>query len=280
MASQGRWHEARHQADVARSIDRQVANPFLFNELHHQIALTNSSRSPGISPAGLAREDAVAWLADMMMAASEWENLRALVDSQPHPELLNNHRIWSALSAERYIADDTEGMENARERAFEIDPSWPLDPLWPLPQSQVSPYLPLNIWDEIPFPSGDAVPVGTQRGGENDRELIMFSNSDVDMAVEIETAGWHRAVVFAHAHPSNGIWPIIQVSVPGVPPVAKYLNNQQERYYITPLLFRRGTNLLRISYVNDTERLAPNEDRNVILHAVWIEPTPMTTELP
>jgi Flp pilus assembly protein TadD len=278
LASQGDWDRAWHQADVARAIDADRAQAILLKEIRRQIRLTNSAAADGASVAALGRSDALAWLAQMYADAAAWQELVALVDSQPHPERITNAVVWHRLSLAEYFTGDLGGQLKARERAFEVNPDWPYEPHWTTRENETHAYWFDWQWRPLQLPPAEALPPGAARFGDNAEMISLYSTTALETSIEVEKEGWYRLVLWGYGQSSGAVWPLIELSVSSAPPTAQYLNHRNPRPHVSDHYFTAGRNTLRIAYVNDAERLAPGEDRNAVIREIWIEREPLVRE--
>ena len=130
-------------------------------------------------------------------------------------------------------------------------------------------------WREIPLPEQSALPGGMGRYGEDLEQINIHSAAALDLTLSVPRPGWYRVVVVMYGVPSNGIWPLVEVSVPPAPPDMKYVSTPYEVYHTSILHLDEGPNPLRFEYVNDLQLLAPDEDRSVRITNIWVENEPI-----
>ena len=87
-----------------------------------------------------------------------------------------------------------------------------------------------------------------------------------------------RVALVMQGRQSGSIWPMVDISLGPAPSESRYLNSRESRHCVVSQLFEEGTNVLRVSYINDGENLSPGEDRTAILESVWVEIEPLYSE--
>jgi len=82
-------------------------------------------------------------------------------------------------------------------------------------------------------------------------------------------SGPYILVIEARGTKSCAIWPYIAVSVNGILQRYVYVKGEVWRYYPVNLHLLEGENTIEIAYINDSERLNPEEDRNLYLRRFY-----------
>jgi tetratricopeptide (TPR) repeat protein len=282
-AAEGEWHAARLWFDRARNLDPSQANEILIGTLRRGIQLANTASLGGESMSRLSRTAALAWLSDIWAKAEQWDAVLAVLDAQPSPELLTHHIIWHHWADALEEVGEEEEAETARDRRDEINPAWNLSPDWPQTdffgrlgwRPRGREWVSLD-WIRIPLPlEEERLQEGTAPFGEGGQELNVFLSQEIDFPVEVSTPGWYRVIFNLSGRVSGLIWPVVEISAPPAPPILKYVNAYHPHYHVAVLYLEPGVNTVRLSYVNDSERLAAGEDRNLIIADVWVERDPL-----
>ena len=100
--------------------------------------------------------------------------------------------------------------------------------------------------------------------------VAIYKNAQFGFNLTVATGGQYKILIEARGTPSNGIWPRAALSVNGIFQRRLYIRGKQWKNNPMTVHLLKGTNSLEISYINDGERLAKNEDRNLYIRRMYI----------
>jgi tetratricopeptide (TPR) repeat protein len=279
-AAEGSWHEARMWFDTARSADRVLSTGLLVDALRHQIRQAEALSVRGDSSGSLSGEEALAWLSDLWIDAERWNLALNLFESHPNPDLIVLPAVlrnWIDTLWELGYEEDLPALEM---RLTATNPAWNRDPSWPVIEGKGRRNWVEADWTRVDLFSGADLPegVGPHDGGPG--WMSVHSNATFDLPVMAPEAGWYRVVLNAYATPSGPLWPVLEISVPPAPPVIHYINDRAPHFHTVIVFLEEGENTLRLTYTNDSVRLVPGQDRNLVLCDLWVAEQPLTQEIP
>jgi tetratricopeptide (TPR) repeat protein len=279
-AAEGSWHEARMWFDTARSADAALSTGLLVDALRHQIRQAEVLQVMGDTVDSLSGDEALAWLSDLWIDAERWSLALNLFESHPNPDLIVLPAVlrqWADTLWQLGYEDEVFDLEM---RLAETNPQWALDPSWPCAEGKGRRDWREGDWIRMDLASGGELPEGMVPHGGGEDWMSMHSNATLDLPLEAPGAGWYRVVLNMYGTPSGPLWPVLEISVPPAPPLIHYIDDRAPHFHTAIVFLEEGANTLRLSYSNDSVRLLPGEDRNLVLCDLWVGRQPLTQEIP
>ena len=105
---------------------------------------------------------------------------------------------------------------------------------------------------------------------EDSRMISLFKNTEIRFNLTAESRGQYKLLVEARGTPSGFIRPRASFYINDIFVKHIYLTEKGWRMYPVNIRLAEGKNVIRLEYINDTERLKQAEDRNMFVRGLYL----------